>query len=167
MMSCVSWHYVFAYTLYAQHLEHLWSKILKMPSNVMHHHFAHVACFFIISQELGVLDLLFSLFRSPYMATSLRLLIVKTMDELTQTQAGITWFMGETSEGTDQATSGYQQLIDITLSKQVLTNIQLHYLNSLITSSVEFIWALIFLLSCFRYSCKQITSPVEKLRIEI
>ena len=114
-----------------------------------------------------MLDLLFSLFRSPYMATSLRLLIVKTMDELTQTQAGITWFMGETSEGTDQATSGYQQLIDITLSKQVLTNTQLHYLDSLITSSVEFIWALIFILFRFRYSWKQITSPVEKLRIEI
>ena len=121
-----------------------------------------------------MLDLLFSLFRSPYMATSLRLLIVKTMDELTQTQAGITWFMGETSEGTDQATSGYQQLIDITLSKQVLTNIQLHYLDSLITSSVEFIWALIFILFRFCYSCKQITSHVEaggnnvvQLRIEI
>lgn len=65
------------------------------------------------------MDLLFGLFRSPYMATSLRLLIVKTMDELTQTHAGITWFMGETSEGTNQAISGYQQLIDITLSKQV------------------------------------------------
>lgn len=65
------------------------------------------------------MDLLFSLFTSPYMATSLRLLIVKTFDELTQTAPGICWFMGEMTGEYAGTMSAYQRLIDITLTKQV------------------------------------------------
>lgn len=53
------------------------------------------------------------------MATSLRLLIIKALDSLTSTAAGVSWFVGEHQSGDSRETSGYQRLLDIALTKQV------------------------------------------------
>lgn len=70
---------------------------------------------------MGVLQLLFDLFNSPYMATSLKLLIIKSLDLITHTQCGISYFLkGHADSDGAEYKTGYQQLIDITSIKQVL-----------------------------------------------
>lgn len=63
-----------------------------------------------------MLDTLFDMLTSDIMATSLRLLIIRAFDRLTDTHCGLLHFLGETPG--QSGVSGYQKLLDAVAGKK-------------------------------------------------